>query len=109
MAATSGQKEKVRKKMKDEKKGSPTAKQNNPRIKAEAKNLLKDKRAGTENQEQMLLEFMDSQPQDKVTLEKLEMVWAFIFWLNEKGCSIVHDDDLLTAPFSKFAKLKDLK
>ena len=97
--------------LKDEKKkGSSPVKVNDPKRMANAKRLFNSKKDELKSQQgQLLLRFLETYPSADATLQCCEMVWSFLTWLKEKGYLIVHDSDLLVAPFSKFAKLKDLK
>lgn len=92
----------------NKKKGLPAVKQNSPKRMTEAKRLLESKPKIAESQEQLFLEFLQSRTVDPSLLQ-LEFLWAFIHYLSAKGYSIIHGEDLLVAPFSKLAKLADLK
>ena len=97
--------------MKGKKKGPDAVKQPGPqrttrKVERQIKNRIKE----LETQEaRILLDFMATRPPDELTLNRLELVWHFLLWLRAEDYSIVQADDLLTAPFSKFAKIKDLK
>ena len=96
--------------MRDKKKELAAVKQTRSKHKAEAKHLLDSKKDELKSQQgQLLLRFLETYPSADATLQCCEMVWSFLTWLKEKGYSIVHVNDLLAAPFSKLAKLKDLK
>lgn len=84
-------------------------KQPGPKRMTEVKHLLKSKGKAKENQEQMLLDFMESRKEDEITLAKLELVWAFIFWLDSKGYRILSDDATVCVPVKYLVEPSKLK
>ena len=102
--------EKGRKKLNRKNKGPETRKPAHPKRMAKAKRLFNSKKDELMSQgAKLLMRFLEDHPEVDPTLAIAEGLWAFIRWLKEKEYSIVHANDLLVAPFSKFAKLKDLK
>ena len=91
--------------------GSPAGKKSDPQRKhIKVKCLNKNKAKELKSQaSQLFLKFTETYPATDLTLNTDRGVRAFIWWLKEEGYSIIHADDLLVVPFSKLAKLKNLK
>lgn len=70
---------------------------------------MKKEKEGAGPKSKLFLRFLDSHPEVSATLATSETLWAFIRWLEKTGYSIIHEDDLLTAPLRKFAKMEDLE
>ena len=95
--------------MKDKKKERAAVKQTRSKRMTEAKRQLKDKQKGTKNQEEMLLQFMASRKEEELTLAKLELVWAFIFWLDAEGYRILNDAAVVCVPVKYLVEPSTLK
>lgn len=95
----------------NKKKRLPAVKQSSPqRTTRKVERHIKDRVKELETQEaQLLLKFVHEKPEIDVTIQTAETLWAFLRWLKKSGYQLVHEETVFCFPFSKLAKLADLK
>ena len=73
------------------------------------KRLLHSKMGEFDNQEsQLFLKFLASQPDPVLKLDAVELVWAFIMFLKNSGYHILHGNTIFCMPLTRLVKMKDL-
>jgi len=96
--------------MKDKQKGSGSRNHPDPKLKVEAKRLLKSRQKELESQEaQLLMRFLEAHPEIDATLQTSETLWTFLRFLKKNGYSIVHRNDIFCVPFSHLVDPTKLK
>jgi len=102
--------EKKRMKLNRKKGGSGSQKPSDPKRKAEAKRLFNSKKDELESKEaKLMLKFLETYPGADVMKPCLEMLWAFLRWLKEKGYHVIDERDVYCMPFSHLVRYKGLK
>ena len=92
--------------MKEEKEKRQELKRTTKRI----KRLLHSKIQELDSREaQLFLKFLATQPEADLKLNAVELVWAFIKFLETSGYHILHGDTIFCMPLTRMIKLKDLK
>lgn len=73
------------------------------------KRLLHSKMRELDNQEsQLFIKFLASQPETVLKLDACELVWTFIMFLKNSGYHILHGNTIFCMPLARLVKIKDL-
>ena len=73
------------------------------------KRLLHSKMRELNNQEsQLFLKFLGTQPEPILKLDAVELVWTFIMFLKKSGYHIFHGNTIFCMPLTRLVKMKDL-
>jgi len=73
------------------------------------KRLLHSKMRELDNQEsQLFLKFLGTQPEPILKLDAVELVWTFIMFLKNSGYHILHGNTIFCMPLTRLVKMKDL-
>jgi len=73
------------------------------------KRLLHSKIKKFDNQEsQLFLKFLASQPDAILKHDAVELVWTFIMFLKSSGYHILHGNTIFCMPLTRLVKMKDL-